>query len=267
MMPVASSSPEASPTPPRDCSSGGSLRLLRRSTLNDAIAALDKSGGLPDEGGKAALKQSEGSAMQNLVKLAALACLTLLPATALAHVGGDHALGVAHGFMHPLGGLDHVLAMLAVGLLAWHLRGRHMGGQHIGGGALWLMPSAFLGAMAVGGALGVAGMAVPLVELGIALSVIVVGGLVALGRPLPMVIVIAVVGGFAVFHGHAHGAEMGLTTSGLGYGLGFLTATALLHGMGALVGATLEAGRGRVAGRAVGAAIAIAGIAMVSGAI
>lgn len=193
--------------------------------------------------------------MCKIRNLALAALVTLLPAGAMAHTGQDHAFGIVHGFLHPLGGLDHLLAMLAVGLLAWHLGAR----------ARWLVPAAFLVAMALGGALGMGGLALPFVEVGIALSVIVVGGLVALGRSLPTALVMGLVGVFALFHGHAHGAEMGAVTSGLGYGLGFLAATGLLHAAGLLLGAGLEAADGRHFARASGAAIAIAGIVMLAG--
>ena len=143
--------------------------------------------------------------------LLALALLALAPEAAMAH-SGHAAGGFSLGFMHPLVGLDHVLAMVAVGLFAWHL----------GGKALWLVPTAFVVTMAVGGAVGMAGTGLPLVEIGIALSIVVIGGLVALRRTMPTEIAMTVVAVFALFHGHAHGAEMGQAASGLVYGLGFL---------------------------------------------
>jgi urease accessory protein len=191
--------------------------------------------------------------------LLALALLALAPEAAMAHSG--HATGgFSLGFMHPLGGLDHVLAMVAVGLFAWHL----------GGKALWLVPTAFVATMAVGGAVGMAGTGLPLVEVGIALSIVVIGGLVALRRTMPTEIAMTVVAVFALFHGQAHGAEMGQAASGLFYGLGFLLATSLLHGAGILTGATtaqLSTQRGVAVCRASGAAIATAGVLILSGAI
>lgn len=190
----------------------------------------------------------------------ALALLTLLPSVAFAHVGHDHGSGLVSGFLHPLGGLDHLLAMLAVGLFAWHL----------GGNARWLVPVAFVAAMALAGAIGMAGIGVPLVEVGIALSVVVLGLLIALRRRLPTGIAMAIVAGFAVFHGHAHGAEMDPTASGLAYGLGFVLATGLLHGAGILAGmglASLGSGSGLRIARASGAAIALAGVLILTGAI
>lgn len=190
--------------------------------------------------------------------LLALALLALLPDAALAHTGHAAAGGLASGFLHPLGGLDHVLAMVAVGLLAWTL----------GGLALWLVPLAFVTAMAVGGMLGMAGATLPLVELGIGLSVVAIGGLVALGLRLPTALAMGIAAVFAVFHGHAHGTEMGPTGSALGYGLGFVAATALLQATGILAG--LGLGRLTAAGRltrASGAAIAALGVLILAGTI
>jgi urease accessory protein len=158
--------------------------------------------------------------------LLALTLLALLPTAALAHTGHAAAGGLASGFLHPLGGLDHVLAMVAVGLLAWNLGGR----------ALWLVPLAFVAAMAAAGAIGMAGTALPLVELGIGLSVVAIGGLVALGLRLPTALAMGIAAVFAIFHGHAHGTEMDPTASGLGYGVGFVAATVLLHATGILAG-------------------------------
>ncbi|TGE00213.1 HupE/UreJ family protein [Methylobacterium nonmethylotrophicum] len=187
----------------------------------------------------------------------AAALLILSSHAALAHPGHGDAAGLAHGFAHPLGGADHLLAMVAVGLLA----------AARGGRALWAVPLAFLGMMAIGGALGAAGVVLPFVEIGIGLSVVAFGLAAAVGAGLPLAGAVALVGLFAVFHGHAHGAEMPDTASGLAYGLGFLAATALLHLAG--IGAGLAAGRiGR--GRAVpfaGAAVALAGVAVLARAV
>jgi urease accessory protein len=191
-----------------------------------------------------------------VLRAATAAALALLPGAALAHTGHGDTGGLAHGFMHPLGGLDHVLAMVAVGLFAAHLGGR----------ALWLVPAAFVTAMAAGGALGMAGVAVPLVEIGIALSVVVLGLAVALRLNVPTLAAMALVGIFAIFHGHAHGAEMPQDASGYAYAAGFIAATALLHGAGIALG--LAVGRiGELAGRRVvqlaGSAMALAGIVLV----
>jgi urease accessory protein len=188
----------------------------------------------------------------------ATAVLFSLTGAALAHTGAGGTSGFTHGFMHPLGGLDHVLAMVAVGLYAALLGGR----------ALGLVPATFVGAMAAGGALGMAGLALPYGEVGIALSVIALGLAVALRISLPVLLATGLAGLFAIFHGHAHGAEMP-DASGLTYAAGFMLATALLHGVGIALG--LAAGRlsergGWRAAQAAGGAMAFAGVAILLGA-
>lgn len=188
--------------------------------------------------------------------MAALAA-ALLPTAALAHTGVGAAGGFAHGFWHPIGGLDHVLAMVAVGAVAARLGGR----------ALWIVPIAFVAMMAVGGFAGVEGVALPFVETGIALSVVVLGLAVALGWKLPVAAASALAGLFAVFHGHAHGAEMPADASGLGYAAGFMLATASLHVAGIGLGLAI----GRVGARSTlvlqagGGAMALAGVALLGG--
>lgn len=175
----------------------------------------------------------------------------LAPTLAFAHTGVGATHGFEHGFLHPLTGLDHLLAMVAVGLLAARLGGR----------ALWAVPASFLALMLVGGGLGMAGLDLPYVEIAIALSVVVLGGAVALGAPLPLAAAMTLAGAFALFHGHAHGSEMPESTSGFAYAAGFLAATALLH----LAGIGLGMGLGRldkvqgVLARGAGAAIALTG--------
>ncbi len=154
------------------------------------------------------------------LRLVLAAVTALLPTAAFAHTGIGATTGFGHGFVHPLTGIDHVLAMTAVGMFAWQLGGR----------ALWLVPATFVGLMAAGGALGVAGVGVPFVEAGIALSVVVLGAIVALGIRSPVAVAMGIVGLFAIFHGHAHGAEMPENAGGLTYALGFMLATAALHG-------------------------------------
>ncbi len=153
------------------------------------------------------------------------ASLALVPTMASAHPGHDGG-SLAQGFLHPLGGLDHILAMVAVGLLA----------ARIGGRALWLVPASFVAAMAAGGLIGMAGIALPFGEIGIALSVIVLGGVVALRLTMPVAVAMGLVAFFAIFHGHAHGIEMPESSTGLAYGTGFVAATALLHGIGVALG-------------------------------
>jgi urease accessory protein len=164
-------------------------------------------------------------------RLLALA-FALMPTAALAHPGHD-VHGLVHGFAHPFGGFDHLIAMVAVGLYAWQLGGR----------ALWLVPATFVAVMAAAGALGIAGMPLPGVEIGIAASVIVLGAIVALRVKMPVAIAAALVGVFAVFHGHAHGTEMPLDASGVAFAAGFLAATALLHVAGIALGKLIASTR------------------------
>lgn len=193
---------------------------------------------------------------------AALAgAFALSPALAFAHTGMGDAHGFAHGFAHPIGGLDHVLAMVAVGIFAATLGGR----------ALWAVPATFVALMAVGGGLGMAGVDVPFVEIGIALSVVVLGGAVALGwKNAPLGLAMALVGIFAIFHGHAHGAEMPENASGAAYAAGFMLATALLHmvgiGVGLAIGKLGETRAPRLT-QALGAVVAVAGLGLLSGVI
>ena len=151
-----------------------------------------------------------------------LGLLTLFAATpAFAHVGlGDHG-GFMHGFMHPIGGADHVLAMVGVGLLAAQLGGR----------AIWLVPTTFVSMMVLGGVLGFEGVDIPFVEAGIAASVIVLGALVAFGAKLPTALAMAIVGAFAIFHGHAHGWSSGRKHTA-GVRRGFRACNSLLHAAG-----------------------------------
>ncbi|MEO3429250.1 HupE/UreJ family protein [Pelagibius sp. CAU 1746] len=182
----------------------------------------------------------------------------LVTSAAEAHTGIGAASGLAHGFLHPVGGLDHILAMVGVGLL----------GFVIGGRAFWLVPAAFVVMMALGGVLGLAGAGLPFVEAGIALSVIVIGAALAFGSGVPLALAMALAGGFAVFHGHAHGAEMPLAASGLAYGFGFLAATALLHAAGAGAGYALGKLAGAAAPRATrlgGAMLSLFGLAILTG--
>lgn len=186
------------------------------------------------------------------------ALASLVPGVAWAHVGAGETAGFAHGFFHPVTGIDHVLAMVAVGLLAANLGGR----------ALWAVPLSFVGVMAAGGALGTAGFGIPFVETGIAVSVIVLGAAIALRWKLPVAGAMALVGLFAVFHGHAHGAEMPVNASGLDYAVGFLIATALLHLAGIGIGLGLTRLSQQHAPRltqAGGAAMAVAGVGLLAG--
>ena len=196
--------------------------------------------------------------MRTALKLGALTLAgALLPTAALAHTGVGATVGFAHGFWHPIGGLDHVLAMVAVGAFAVRLGGR----------ALWLVPTAFVAMMAAGGIAGMEGIQLPIVETGIALSVVVLGLAVAFQWKPPVVAASALVGLFAIFHGHAHGSEMPVDASSLGYAVGFMLATAALHvagiGLGVAVGSI--GARSRLALQASGGAMALAGVALLGG--
>ena len=195
--------------------------------------------------------------LRNLSRLALIVAV-LAPGAALAHTGVGDTGGFVHGFAHPIGGLDHVLAMVLVGVFA----------RQLGGRALWLVPSTFVGIMAVGGLLGVAGIGVPFVEIGIALSIVVLGAVVAFGVRAPVAVAMAVVGLFAIFHGHAHGSEMPESVAGAAYGLGFMLATALLHLAGIAIGfavGTLGDRYGQIVTRTVGGVAAVAGVAILTG--
>jgi len=181
-----------------------------------------------------------------------------LPTAAFAHTGHGDTAGLLHGFMHPIGGIDHILAMVAVGVFAYVL----------GGKALWLVPLSFVGMMAVGFLLGVGQVDVPFVELGIALSSIVIGAAAAWGRPMPVAAAMALVGAFAIFHGHAHGAEMPVDASGLEYAAGFIAATALLHAAGiaaAMAVAKLVGRYGKVVAQVAGGLFALGGVGVLAG--
>jgi urease accessory protein len=146
-----------------------------------------------------------------------------LAAPAFAHTGvGTHSHGFAAGFLHPLMGLDHMLAMLGVGVWAAQLGKR----------ATWLVPAAFVAVMVAGAGLALSGAALPMVEFGIAGSVLVIGALIAFGTRLPVGVAMGLVGLFALFHGHAHSTELPGFAHPAAYGAGFVAATALLHAGG-----------------------------------
>lgn len=180
---------------------------------------------------------------------AATAALALSATGALAHPGHDAGTFMA-GALHPIGGADHVLAMLAIGLLAAQMAGR----------ALWALPVTFVAAMIAGGAMAAAGVPFPAVEPVILASGIILGALVALAVRLPMMAVLPAVAFFGLAHGWAHGAE-GPASGMLAYAIGFASATAALHGVGILLGRALD---GRVL-RGLGGAASLAGLALVFG--
>jgi urease accessory protein len=176
--------------------------------------------------------------------------LFLVAATpAFAHVGQHVGFSTASGFAHPLMGLDHLAAMIAVGLWA----------AMAGGKRIWIWPAAFVIAMLVGGVIGRAGIELPQVEPVIALSVVVLGVLIATGISAPIPAGAVLIAAFAVFHGHAHGAEAP-AEGWAGYALGFAAATALLHVVGIGVGLGLQRTIGILPVRAIGAATAALGV-------
>jgi urease accessory protein len=168
--------------------------------------------------------------------------------------------GAIEGFLHPLLGLDHLLAMVTVGLLSAQLGGR----------AIWTVPATFVGVMGIGGLLGLTGLDLPLVEYGIAASVVALGIALVAKRHIPEGIAMIFVGLFAVFHGYAHGKEIpGAVNDGMfvtAYVIGFLVATAGLHVIGALLGyIALRSDRGALILRLSGLAIAVMGVILVVG--
>jgi len=196
--------------------------------------------------------------MRRAVLTTLSAVFVVAPTITLAHTGNGDTSGLMHGFIHPVTGIDHVLAMVAVGLLAAQLGGR----------APWLVPLSFVGVMAVAGALGMAEIQLPFAEVGIALSVIVLGLAVAFRLNLPELAAVALVGFFAMFHGHVHGAEMPAAASALPYVAGFVGATVLLHGVGLGLGLLTSQDGGMLGRRLVqsgGGAMALFGIAVLAG--
>lgn len=169
---------------------------------------------------------------------------------AAAHSGTGLPGGVAAGFMHPFTGLDHMLAMVSVGL--W--------GAILGRPLLVLLPVIFPAVMAIGGAMGVAGVPLPPVEIGIAVSVLVLGGLIFGAVRPPVWLACAVVAGFAIFHGYAHGLELPSAADPIGYSIGFVMATGMLHVVGIGIGTVNNHPRGAVILRGAGAFVAACGL-------
>ena len=154
-------------------------------------------------------------------------CLMMLPAIALAHVGqGNMSGGFVSGFLHPILGPDHVVAMVAVGM--W--------GAQLGAPAIWVLPVTFPLVMAFGGVLGILGVPVPAIEIGIAVSAIVLGAMVAFSARPPLWVAMVMVGVFAIFHGYAHGAELPESANAVAFSIGFVVATGSLHALGILIG-------------------------------
>jgi urease accessory protein len=187
--------------------------------------------------------------------LAACLAATLLGACPAAAHTGSGSGGFVGGFLHPVFGPDHLVAMVAVGL--W--------GAFLGPPAIWLLPIVFPLVMAGGGVMGVLGTPLPGVEIGIAVSAIVLGLMVALATRPPLWVTAVLVGAFAIFHGHAHGGELPPGTDAVAFSVGFVVATGLLHLTGIAFGLLAPWPAGRVTVRAAGGAIALAGLAFLSG--
>lgn len=188
---------------------------------------------------------------RNILIAAVAGAAALLGAgAALAHPGGSHDYSFLGGFQHPFTGLDHVLAMVAVGLWA---------GLN-GGRALWAWPAAFVGLMIAGGVLGALEVPLPLIEPGILASVVVLGLLIVLAVRLPVLAGAAIIAVFALLHGHVHGMEVHAEPAALTTALGFVAATALLHALGLGIAYAGAGERGRLAVRGAGALVAVAGV-------
>jgi urease accessory protein len=206
---------------------------------------------LPMHPDRASLLVLQGLALAVLIAGTLLA----LASPALAHESEGVASGFTSGFLHPIFGWDHVAAMVAVGL--W--------GAFLGAPALWLLPIVFPLVMAFGAVLGILGVPLPAVEAGIAGSAVVLGLMVAVAARPPLWIAAALVGAFAIFHGHAHGTELPGSANVLTYAIGFVIATGLLHLAGISFGLLGQWRWGRTAVRTAGGAIAVAGVAFLAG--
>jgi len=167
-----------------------------------------------------------------------------------AHVHKGEAVSFLSGLKHPISGLDHVVAMIAVGL--W--------GAQLGAPAIWVLPVAFPMVMAMGGMLGLLGVPLPGMEIGIAASAILLGAAVMMELRPPLALAAGLVGFFAIFHGDAHGSELPAGENGLLYSIGFVMATGCLHGVGISIGLVHRWNWGQRALRIAGAAIALAGM-------
>ena len=184
------------------------------------------------------------------VGLGALSIACLMASPAWAHDPSGMAGGFLSGLKHPVSGLDHLLAMFAVGL--W--------GAYLGRPLVVALPVIFPAVMVLGGLLGIAGVPIPPVEVGIALSVFLLGAAIAAAYRAPVWLACALVGVFGLFHGYAHGQELPTAADPVAYGLGFVLATGALHGAGILVGLLNARPGGRTLTRLIGGAIAVAGL-------
>ncbi|MDX8518508.1 HupE/UreJ family protein [Mesorhizobium dulcispinae] len=187
-----------------------------------------------------------------LTRLAPAATAALIPSLAFAHSGGFHVHGLLSGLQHPLAGIDHLLAMLSVGVIA----------ARTGGRAAILVPACFVAAMVAGAMLGIAGIGLPSLESGIALSLVIFGAMVALARPFPLALAATLTALFGLFHGNAHGLEIPETVGGMAYAIGFLASTSALHAAGVLAALTLRSRPAAI--RAAGIGTSLVGVALVA---
>jgi urease accessory protein len=188
--------------------------------------------------------------MSGATRLAIVLIFAALPTMAHAHAEMGESTGFLTGFLHPLSGLDHIIAMVAVGV--W--------GAQLGAPAIWMLPVTFPIVMAFGGFLGLIGVPIPGVEIGIALSGVLLGAAVMTEIRPPLIIAAALIAVFAICHGHAHGAELPPGASGLTYSIGFVVATGLLHACGIGIGTIHRWSYGRLALRALGGLISVGGV-------
>jgi urease accessory protein len=198
----------------------------------------------------------EGTMIKRLSLAAATLAATALPA--FAHLNPEEHGSFMAGFSHPLFGADHILVMIAVGIWAAQIASS-TGNRN----AMLVVPTAFVGTMAIGFLLALGGIELPFVEPAILASVIALGLLVAMATRVPVAAAAAIVGVFAMFHGHAHGGELG-SAGALQFGVGFVIATALLHVAGIALGLGV-AKLGTLAARIVGGITALAGLSLVFG--
>ena len=183
------------------------------------------------------------------VAVVALLLALVLPMPIAAHEGGS-AAGLLSGLYHPISGLDHVLAMVAVGI--W--------GAQLGAPAIWVLPVTFPMVMALGGMFGLLGLALPGAELGIGVSALILGLMVAMEVRPDLRLAALLVGFFAVFHGYAHGVELPEGQSGILYSIGFVASTGTLHATGIALGLVHKWDWGKATLRVAGGAIALAGV-------
>jgi urease accessory protein len=184
-----------------------------------------------------------------------IATLILVAGAASAHTGTGAVGGFVSGFTHPVFGLDHLVAMVAVGL--W--------GAFLGAPALWVLPVVFPLVMAFGGVLGILGVPLPHVESWIALSAVVLGMCVVTAFRPPLWVAAVIVGAFGLFHGHAHGTELPDAADPLAYSIGFVLATGLLHLTGIAIGLLIGRTGGQYIVRAGGAVVAAVGLSFLTG--